>query len=32
MLLFSSFCIGVGLNLFIIPIHLINGGIFGISF
>ncbi|WP_318263976.1 YitT family protein [Peribacillus simplex] len=30
-LLFSSFCIGVGLNLFIIPIHLINGGIFGIS-
>ncbi|MFF2455223.1 YitT family protein [Peribacillus simplex] len=30
-LLFSSFCIGVGLNLFIVPIHLINGGIFGIS-
>ena len=30
-LLFSSFCIGVGLNLFIIPIHLINGGIFGIG-
>jgi len=30
-LLFSSFFIGVGLNLFIIPIHLINGGIFGIS-
>ncbi|PHD71743.1 hypothetical protein COF64_23105 [Bacillus sp. AFS043905] len=30
-LLFSSFFIGVGLNLFLIPIHLINGGIFGIS-
>ncbi|MDM5358153.1 YitT family protein [Peribacillus sp. ACCC06369] len=30
-LLFSSFCIGIGLNLFIIPIHIINGGIFGIS-
>ncbi|MGE7903485.1 YitT family protein [Peribacillus sp. NPDC094092] len=30
-LLFSSFCIGVGLNLFIVPLHLINGGIFGIS-
>ena len=30
-LLFSSVCIGIGLNMFIIPIHLINGGIFGIS-
>ena len=30
-LLFSSVCIGVGLNLFIVPLHLINGGIFGIS-
>ncbi|MCY8938673.1 YitT family protein [Peribacillus frigoritolerans] len=30
-LLFSSFFIGVGLNLFLIPTHLINGGIFGIS-
>ncbi len=30
-LLLSSVCIGIGLNLFIIPIHLISGGIFGIS-
>ena len=30
-LLFSSVCIGIGLNMFIIPIHLISGGIFGIS-
>lgn len=30
-LLFSSICIGIGLNMFIIPIHLISGGIFGIS-
>lgn len=30
-LLFSSLCIGIGLNLFILPLHLINGGIFGIS-
>jgi uncharacterized membrane-anchored protein YitT (DUF2179 family) len=30
-LLFSSVCIGIGLNMFILPIHLINGGIFGIS-
>ncbi|MFJ8248276.1 YitT family protein [Peribacillus asahii] len=30
-LLFSSVCIGIGLNIFILPLHLINGGIFGIS-
>ncbi|MGM7721248.1 YitT family protein [Metabacillus sp. Hm71] len=30
-LLFSSVCIGIGVNMFIIPIHLINGRIFGIS-
>ncbi len=30
-LIFSSVCIGIGLNMFIIPIHLISGGIFGIS-
>ncbi|HWL22577.1 MAG TPA: YitT family protein [Ureibacillus sp.] len=30
-LLFSSVCIGMGLNIFILPLHLINGGIFGIS-
>ncbi|WP_338789197.1 YitT family protein [Metabacillus sp. FJAT-53654] len=30
-LLFSSICIGIGVNMFILPIHLINGGIFGIS-
>jgi len=30
-LLFSSVCIGIGLNTFILPLHLINGGIFGIS-
>jgi uncharacterized membrane-anchored protein YitT (DUF2179 family) len=30
-LLFSSVCIGIGLNMFILPIHIINGGIFGIS-
>lgn len=30
-LLFSSVCIGIGVNMFILPIHLINGGIFGIS-
>ncbi|MFJ8268666.1 YitT family protein [Peribacillus asahii] len=30
-LLFSSVCIGLGLNIFILPLHLINGGIFGIS-
>lgn len=30
-LLLSSVCIGIGLNLFILPLHLINGGIFGIS-
>lgn len=30
-LCFSSVCIGIGLNLFIIPIHLISGGIFGVS-
>ncbi|MGK9185700.1 YitT family protein [Priestia filamentosa] len=30
-LLFSSVCIGIGLNMFIIPIHLISGGIFGVS-
>lgn len=30
-LLFSSICIGIGLNMFILPIHIINGGIFGIS-
>ncbi|KKI93027.1 hypothetical protein WQ54_05820 [Bacillus sp. SA1-12] len=30
-LLFASICVGIGLNMFIIPIHLINGGIFGIS-
>ena len=30
-LLLSSVCIGIGLNMFIIPIHLISGGIFEIS-
>ncbi|WP_019390865.1 YitT family protein [Priestia filamentosa] len=30
-LLFSSVCIGIGLNIFIIPIHLISGGVFGVS-
>jgi uncharacterized membrane-anchored protein YitT (DUF2179 family) len=30
-LLFSSVCIGIGLNTFILPLHLINGGVFGIS-
>ncbi|MCM3586608.1 YitT family protein [Mesobacillus maritimus] len=30
-LLFSSVCIGIGLNMFLLPIHLINGGIFGVS-
>lgn len=30
-LLFSSMCIGIGLNTFILPLHLINGGVFGIS-
>lgn len=31
LLLFSSLCIGVGINLFLHPIRLINGGMFGIS-
>lgn len=30
-LLFSSVCIGIGLNIFILPLHIINGGVFGIS-
>jgi uncharacterized membrane-anchored protein YitT (DUF2179 family) len=30
-LLFSSFCIGIGINMFLLPFHLINGGVFGIS-
>lgn len=28
---FSSLFIGIGINAFIVPLHLINGGIFGIS-
>ena len=28
---FSSLLIGIGINTFIVPLHLINGGIFGIS-
>ncbi|WP_232311189.1 YitT family protein [Robertmurraya korlensis] len=30
-LLFSSVCISLGLNLFVLPTHIINGGVFGIS-
>ena len=30
-LLFSTVCIGIGINMFLIPSHLINGGVFGVS-
>lgn len=30
-LLFSSVCIGIGINLFLLPHQLINGGMFGLS-
>lgn len=30
-LLLSSVCIGIGINLFLLPHQLINGGVFGIS-
>ena len=30
-LLLSTVCIGIGINMFLIPSHLINGGVFGVS-